>query len=229
MARPEKTVHTSDEARKAAEDTARHLLNIGAVNFKPEDPYTFTSGRVSPSYIDCRRVIAFPEAREAMTAHAVALIDREIGIDNIDVIAGGETAGIPYAAFVAVALGKPMVYVRKQPKGFGRMAQIEGALDDDARVLLVEDLTTDGGSKVGFIDALREAGATVEHTYVVFHYGIFAEAWETMDKLGVGLQALATWWDVLDAARADSVFSTEQLDSVEEYLGAPDTWKPMKA
>jgi hypothetical protein len=138
MARPEKTVHTSDEARKAAEDTARHLLNIGAVNFKPEDPYTFTSGRVSPSYIDCRRVIAFPEAREAMTAHAVALIDREIGRDNIDVIAGGETAGIPYAAFVAVALGKPMVYVRKQPKGFGRMAQIEGALDDDARVLLVE-------------------------------------------------------------------------------------------
>jgi orotate phosphoribosyltransferase len=109
------------------------------------------------------------------------------------------------------------------------MAQIEGALDDDARVLLVEDLTTDGGSKVGFIDALREAGATVEHTYVVFHYGIFAEAWETMDKLGVGLHALATWWDVLDAARADSVFSTEQLDSVEEYLGAPDTWKPMKA
>ena len=63
----------------------------------------------------------------------------------------------------------------------------------------------------------------------MFHYGIFAEAWETMDKLGVGLHALATWWDVLGAARADSVFSTEQLDSVEEYLGAPDTWKPMKA
>ena len=104
MARPEKTQHTSDEARQAAANTARHLLDIGAVNFKPEDPYTFTSGRVSPSYIDCRRVIAFPEAREATTAHAAALIDREIGNDNIDVIAGGETAGIPYAAFVAVAL-----------------------------------------------------------------------------------------------------------------------------
>ena len=88
MARPDKAQHTSDEARQAAADTARHLLDIGAVNFKPEDPYTFTSGRVSPSYIDCRRVIAFPKAREAMTAHAVALIDREIGRDNIDVIAG---------------------------------------------------------------------------------------------------------------------------------------------
>jgi len=227
MARPEKAKHTSEAARAAAADTARHLLDIGAVNFSPEDPYTFTSGRVSPSYIDCRRVIAFPEAREAMTAHAVALIDRDIGRNNIDVIAGGETAGIPYAAFIAVALGKPMVYVRKEPKGFGRMAQIEGALEDGARVLLVEDLTTDAGSKVRFIDALREAGAKVEHTYVVFHYGIFAEAWETMEKLGVGLHALATWWDVLDAARENSVFTEEQLDSVEEYLGAPDTWKPM--
>lgn len=227
MARPEKATHKSEEARAAAADTARHLLDIGAVNFKPEDPYTFTSGRISPSYIDCRRVIAFPEAREAMTAHAVNLIDRDIGRDNIDVIAGGETAGIPYAAFVAVALGKPMVYVRKEPKGFGRMAQIEGALDDGARVLLVEDLTTDGGSKVRFVDALREAGAVVEHTYVVFHYGIFAEAWETMENIGVGLHALATWWDVLDAARENSVFSAEQLDSVEEYLNAPDTWTPM--
>ena len=152
MARPDNMVHGSEAAAAAARDTAKYLLDIGAVNFRPEDPYTFTSGRVSPSYIDCRRVIAFPEAREAMTAHAVDLIDREIGRDNIDVVAGGETAGIPYAAFVAVALGKPMVYVRKEPKGFGRMAQIEGALDDGARVLLVEDLTTDGGSKVRFVD-----------------------------------------------------------------------------
>ncbi len=141
-----------------------------------------------------------------MTAHAVDLIDRDIGRDNIDVIAGGETAGIPYAAFVAVALGKPMVYVRKEPKGVRPHGPDRGALDDGARVLLVEDLTTDGGSKVRFVDALREAGAVVEHTYVVFHYGIFAEAWETMEKLGVGLHALATWWDVLEAAR-ETAFS----------------------
>ena len=227
MARPEKTVHTSDQAREAALETARHLLDIGAVNFRPEDPYTFTSGRVSPSYIDCRRVIAFPQAREAMTARAVELIDREIGRDSIDAIAGGETAGIPYAAFISVALGKPMVYVRKEPKGFGRMAQIEGALDEGARVLLVEDLTTDGGSKVRFVDALRAAGAIVDHTYVVFHYGIFEESWSTMNDLGVGLHALATWWDVLDVAREQGNFTAEQLDSVEAYLSAPDDWTPM--
>lgn len=228
MARPDNMVHGSDAAATAARETAHYLLDIGAVNFRPEDPYTFTSGRVSPSYIDCRRVIAFPEAREAMTAHAIELIDRDIGRDNIDVVAGGETAGIPYAAFVAVALGKPMVYVRKEPKGFGRMAQIEGALDDGARVLLVEDLTTDGGSKVGFVEALRAADVKVEHTYVVFHYGIFPESQTTMDDLGVGLHALATWWDVLDAAREQAAFSTEQLDSVEAYLHDPDGWKPMQ-
>ncbi len=229
MARPDDMNHSSEEAAAAAQDTARHLLDIGAVNFRPEDPYTFTSGRVSPSYIDCRRVIAFPVAREAMTAHAVALIERDIGRDNIDVVAGGETAGIPYAAFVAVALGKPMVYVRKEPKGFGRMAQIEGALEDGARVLLVEDLTTDGGSKVRFVNALREAGAVVEHTYVVFHYGIFPESQTTMDELRVGLHALATWWDVLDVARKQSLFSAEQLDSVEGYLHDPDGWTPLSS
>jgi len=227
MPRPEELIHKSEQARETALETASHLLDIGAVNFSPEDPYTFTSGRVSPSYIDCRRVIAFPEAREAMTARAVQLIERDIGLDNIDVVAGGETAGIPYAAFIAVALGKPMVYVRKAPKGFGRMAQIEGALDDGARVLLVEDLTTDGGSKVKFVEALRNAGALVEHTYVIFHYGIFPEVWKTMGEIGVKLHALATWWDVLEVARSQHTFTDEQLDSVEEYLDAPDNWTAM--
>src|SRR3546814_10060699 len=112
----------------------------------------------------------------------------------------------------------------KEPKGFGGMAQIEGGLDEGQRVLLVEDLTTDGGSKAKFVHALRQAGATVDHTYVVFHYGIFPEIWETMDALGVKLHALATWWDVLEVAREKSPFSKEQLDSVESYLADPEGW-----
>ena len=104
------------------------------------------------------------------------------------------------------------------------MAQIEGDLAEGSRVLLVEDLATDGGSKVRFIDALRKAGARVEDTYVVFHYGIFAESWETLSKLDVRLHALATWWDVLNAARNGTTFTTEQLDSVEAYLEDPDGW-----
>jgi len=199
------------------------------VNFRPDYPYTFTSGRKSPSYIDCRRIISFPAARRELTQLAVALIERDIGRGEIDVIAGGETAGIPFAAWIADALDLPMIYVRKQAKGFGRMAQIEGELAEGARVLLVEDLTTDGGSKVRFVEALRAANAQVAHTYVVFHYGIFPESLATMAKLDVTLHALATWWDVLDVARARQLYSAAQLDIVEAYLDDPDGWSAARA
>ncbi len=224
MPRPAELAHATDAAQQAAQRAAEILLDIEAVNFRPDDPYTFTSGRKSPSYIDCRRIISFPTARRELTRLAVELIERDIGGGEIDIVAGGETAGIPFAAWIADALDQPMIYVRKEPKGFGRMAQIEGELPEGARVLLVEDLTTDGGSKVRFIEALRKAGATVAHTYVVFHYGIFPESLATMAKLDVGLHALATWWDVLDVARTRSLYTPDQLDSVEAYLDDPNGW-----
>src|SRR3546814_10136010 len=95
-------------------------------------------------------------------------IKRGAGYESIDCIAGGETAGIPFAAWIAERLGLPMLYVRKKPKGFGRDAQIEGAFREGSRVLLVEDLATDGGSKLNFVDAIRRAGAEIAHTFVIF-------------------------------------------------------------
>ncbi|MDA1132888.1 MAG: orotate phosphoribosyltransferase [Proteobacteria bacterium] len=224
MPRPAELIHATAAARQAAQRAAEILLDIEAVNFRPDDPYIFTSGRKSPSYVDCRRIISFPAARSELTRLAVELIERDIGRGEIDIVAGGETAGIPFSAWIADALDQPMIYVRKEPKGFGRMAQIEGDLPEGARVLLVEDLTTDGGSKVRFIDALRAAGAAVAHTYVVFHYGIFPESLATMARLDVRLHALATWWDVLDVARARGLYTPEQLDSVEAYLDDPEGW-----
>ncbi len=229
MPRPAELAHANEAAQQAAQRAAQILLDIEAVNFRPDDPYTFTSGRKSPSYIDCRRIISFPEARRELTRLAVDLIERDIGEGEIDVIAGGETAGIPFAAWIAAKMNLPMVYVRKEPKGFGRMAQIEGELAEGAWVLLVEDLTTDVGSKVRFIEALRKAGANVAHTYVVFHYGIFPESLTTMAELGVRLHALATWWDVLDVARARGLYTPEQLDIVEAYLDDPDGWSAAQA
>jgi orotate phosphoribosyltransferase len=101
--------------------------------------------------------------RRTLIDFGVATIEREIGFEQFDAVAGGETAGIPFAAWMADRLMLPMQYVRKKPKGFGRNAQIEGHLEAGDRVLLVEDMTTDGRSKVNFCKALREAGATVEH------------------------------------------------------------------
>lgn len=204
--------------------TARILLEIQAVDFRPGAPFKHTSGRLSPSYIDCRKIISFPRERALLMDLAVARIEREVGRDAIDVVAGGETAGIPFAAWIAERMALPMLYVRKQPKGVGRMAQIEGDLSAGARVLLVEDLATDAGSKVGFVKALRGAGARVSDAFVVFSYGIFPQAEATLAELELRLHALATWWDILAAAREGEHFPPDVLASVEDYLRDPNGW-----
>lgn len=209
-----------------AETTARILLETKAVLFSPEKPFTFTSGRVSPVYIDCRKLISFPRARRKLMDMGVELIEREIGYESIDVIAGGETAGIPFAAWLAERLALPMVYVRKKPKGFGRNAQIEGELGEGRRVLLVEDLASEGTSKLNFVRAIREAGAEIGHTFVIFHYGIFKSSLETLAAEKVRLHALATWWDVVAAADALGYFQPGQLAAVRAFLEDPDGWKP---
>ncbi len=210
----------SDRARTAA----GILMDIEAILFRPEDPFVFTSGRASPVYVDCRKIISFPEARKRVMALAVELVETEIGASAIDVIAGGETAGIPFAAWIADRLDKPMIYVRKKPKGFGRATQIEGTFDAGARVLLVEDLATDGGSKLNFVEAIRKAGGEIGHAFVIFHYGIFPEGIAALAERGVTLHALATWWDALALAEERGYLSTEGLAQVRAFLEDPEAW-----
>ncbi len=205
------------------DEAARILLSTRSVLFNAREPFTFTSGRKSPVYVDCRRLISFPAERSRLMDMGAAILRKEAG--RIDYVAGGETAGIPYAAFIAERLNAPMLYVRKKPKGFGRNAQIEGFMDEDGRrVVLIEDLQTDGGSKKVFIDALRAAGAVVEHAFVVFHYGIFPASEDNMKAMGVKLHALCTWWDVLKAARAGTEYDAATLDAIEAFLRDPDGW-----
>jgi orotate phosphoribosyltransferase len=200
---------------------ARILIDIEAVHFRPDEPFRLTSGRVSPVYIDCRKVISFPAERRRVIDLAVALIEREIGPAELDAVAGGETAGIPYAAWIAERLDLPMLYVRKQPKGFGRGAQIEGAMRPGWRCLLVEDLATDGASKLNFI---RASGGRVAHALVVFHYGIFPESVARLAAEGVALHGLATWWDVLAAAEETGALSGPALGQVRAFLEDPEGW-----
>src|SRR5260221_158818 len=176
-------MHFADKAL-TAEITARMLLEVKAVLFFTDKPFIFTSGWASPVYIDCRKLIFYPRIRSQLVDFAAATLARDAGFEQFDVVAGGETAGIPYAAWIADRLGLPMQYVRKKPKGFGRNAQIEGDIREGARTLLVEDLTTDGRSKINFCKALREAGAVVEHVYVNLYYDIFPESRATMSELG---------------------------------------------
>lgn len=209
---------------RAALETARILIELKTINFRPEAPYTLTSGRKSPVYIDCRRIISFPRARARLMELAVQKIASHIGYESIDVIAGGETAGIPFAAWIAERLSLPMVYVRKKPKGFGQNAQIEGEPPVHQRTLLVEDLATDGGSKVQFVNALRRAEALVEHAFVLFYYDIFQNSHQTLTEANITLHALCNWHDVLEVCAEQSCFSKETLDEIHQFLNHPYEW-----
>jgi orotate phosphoribosyltransferase len=212
------------DKKTIAEETARIYLDTGAVRFMQDKPFVFTSGWASPVYNDSRWLISFPVERTKLMRYMVDTIDRDIGRDKIDAVAGGETAGIPFAAWIAERLGLPMQYIRKKPKGFGRGAQIEGQLKDGQRVLLVEDLATDGKSKVNFVKAIRDAGGVCDHCIVIFFYSIYPQGKKILGDLGVTLHSLTTWWDVLAVAKTSNKFDPKMLAEVEKFMHDPAGW-----
>lgn len=207
-----------------AELVAKMLWEIKAVHFSAEKPYKLASGMASPVYIDARKLISYPRIRSTVMDFAASTVLRDIGFEQTDVVAGGETAGIPFAALLADRLSLPMIYVRKAPKGHGRNAQIEGHMPEGARVLVIEDLTTAGGSMFKFIDAIRAAGGIVDHGIALFYYDIFPQARGEMKAKGVDLHYIATWRDVLAVARAQKLFDEKTLSEVESFLNAPLAW-----
>ena len=220
---------TYPSAGEIARLTARMLLEIKAVHFNAETPFTLASGLPSPTYIDCRKLISYPRIRATLMDFLTVTVMRNAGFEAFDNIAGGETAGIPFAAMMAERMALPMTYVRKKPKGYGRNARIEGTMTEGQRVLLVEDLTTDGGSKLSFVDAIRETGASCAHTTVIFYYGIFKETEARLAEHGVSLSYLCTWWDMLAEAKAQGSFDAETLAGVEDFLNDPRAWQSARA
>ena len=215
---------SQDKMLPVGQQVAQMLLDIEAVHISDDKPFIFTSGKASPVYIDCRKIISFPEIRRFLMAEGAKMM-AELSSDRpYDAVAGGETAGIPFAAWMSENLDKPMQYIRKKPKGFGRDAQIEGLIAEGQHILLVEDLATDGGSKLNFINAIRTAGAEVNHIFVIFYYDIFKDALEKLQAETVSLHYLATWWDVLAAIKADPAYSDERVAKVEAFLNAPVQW-----
>lgn len=216
---------TFPSADQIARLTARMLLEIKAVHFNAEEPFMLASGLPSPTYIDCRKLISYPRIRSTLMDFLTVTVMRNAGFEAFDNIAGGETAGIPFAALVADRMALPMTYVRKKPKGYGRNARIEGTMTEGQRVLLVEDLTTDGGSKLSFVDAIRDTGAQCAHTAVIFYYDIFPDTTQKLADHGVTLHHLCTWWDVLAEARTSGAFDAATLTEVESFLNEPRAWQ----
>lgn len=199
-----------------ADTVARDLLRIGAVALRPDAPFTWASGRLSPVYTDNRLTLSHPDVR-ARIADGFAALAR--GLGGVEAVSGTATAGIAHGALLADRLGAPFSYVRASAKGHGKQNRIEGRVGAGERVVVVEDLVSTGGSVLSAAAALREAGAEPVAALAVFTYGFpeadraFAEAalplhtltdFETLARVAAETDALgADAWDVLRAWRDD--------------------------
>jgi len=207
------------------EAVALRLWDLDAIRVRPADPFRLASGDPSPVYFDCRLAVSDPLVL-GLLASAVRRF-RERGSALGDVLAGGETAGIPFAAHLSAALSLPMIYIRKAAKGHGRGRRIEGRLEPGSRVLLVEDLITDGGSKLGFVDAVEEAGATVTGALVLFDRQQGGAA--TLASRGVGLAAASDRDTALRVGRESGRLSEADRAEVERYFADPAAWIAARA
>ena len=210
-----------------SEIIAEKLIDIKSVQFSFNNHFTLTSGFKSPVYVDCRKIISFVEERTLIMDTAIEYINENKL--EFDLVAGGETAGIPYAAFISEKIKKPMVYIRKQPKGFGKNQQVEGDFNKNQKAILVEDLATDGGSKIIFVEAMRKAGLDVKDIFVIFYYDIFKFEESALSKLNVNLHSLCTWKDIISVLEKRNIFNQTDIENLKEFLSKPDDWRAKNA
>ena len=206
-----------------SKEIAKILIDINSINFSFDNHFTLTSGLKSPVYVDCRRIISFAKEREIILNKAISYF-KKLNL-SFDVLAGGETAGIPYAAFLSEKLKMPMIYIRKKNKGFGINKQIEGKFEKKQKVLLVEDLATDGGSKIMFVNALREADLKVKDIFVIFYYDIFSFEKSELYKLKVKIHSLCTWKHIVEYIKSEKIYTENEILNLKEFLRDPDKWR----
>ena len=202
---------------------AEILINIESVKFSFDQPYTLTSGKKSPVYVDCRKIISYTKERNKVLDYAEQYIKQKNL--SFEILAGGETAGIPYAAFLAERLQKPMIYIRKQPKGFGKNQQIEGNFNDNQKAILIEDLTTDGASKVVFIEVLRKFNINVSDIFVIFYYDIFNLSKTPLATLNVNMHYLCTWKNIINIVQKNKILSVNEINNLKYFLSEPEKWR----
>jgi orotate phosphoribosyltransferase len=200
-------------------DLASSLLDAGAVRLSPKSPFTWTSGLKSPIYCDNRQLLGFPELRSQIKA---VLAERAVE-SKPTLIAGTSTAGIPWAALVADALGLPMAYVRPDPKKHGMGRQVEGPHVDGHRVVLLEDLISTGGSSIKCVEALRHEDAEVIEVLALFSYGL-PQADETFRAANVQLRVLTTFDDLALRAQEKGMLDAQDRASLAEWRTDTVAW-----
>jgi orotate phosphoribosyltransferase len=196
------------------------LMDSGCLTLRTDEPFRLPSGWATPVYMDCRRLISFPEVRRALVGHAVDALKAQGCLAGVASVAGGESSGIALAAWIADALNLPMQYVRKRAAG---SRQVEGVVRSGERVVLVDDMMAAGASKINFAQALRAAGAEVHDVLVLFDYKMFG-ANSMLAALGLKVHALATWHDIRAVAVRRGDLATEAIAELDDFLSDPVAW-----
>lgn len=209
--------------RAIREHVATALLEVGAVGYSPDQPVRFKSGILSPVYVDNRRLPFHPPQWRVI----IDSFQQMIALRGIlfHVVAGIEAAGIPHSAALGYAMQLPSVFVRKAVKDHGLKNRVEGGNVAGKKVLLIEDMVTTGSSSLSGVEALRAAGATVEHCLCITSYG-FAEAQKAFDAAGVRLHALAPFADMVVEACRIGQFDQSALTVLEDWTRDPHGWQP---
>ena len=200
---------------------AKQLLDIKAVKLSPENPFTWASGWKSPIYCDNRKVLSYPAARKVVYNAFVEIIKKNF--QDVDVIAGVATGAIAVGMMVAEVLDKPFVYVRPKPKDHGTGAQVEGDLAPGARVVVVEDLISTGGSSLSAVGALEKSGAIVLGMVAIFTYN-FIKSIRAFENANVELHTLSHYEALLEAAAEANYIKAEELDILKEWRLNPEEW-----
>ena len=208
-------------------NTAKILIDIGAINFSLVTPFRLSSGFLSPSYIDCRKIIAYPSAFKSITDMMIDTIKSDMS-PLPDYIIGGETAGIPFSAVIAEKMGLPLSYVRKKAKDYGKNKLIEGDILKEKNTLLVEDLMTDGQSKINFVETIRSYGIECNLSLVVFRYNIFKEADISMKRNNIKVYHLTDWEEVYNQMHLMNTFESSILLEIRKFLDDPVAWSNHK-
>ncbi|MDP6922290.1 MAG: orotate phosphoribosyltransferase [Lutibacter sp.] len=207
--------------REIAKKTAELLLQIQAIKLQPEAPFTWASGWKSPIYCDNRTTLSFPKLRNYLTENLAKLIERSYG--KPDVIAGVATGAIAIGVLVAQYLDIPFIYVRPEPKKHGRKNQVEGLLEENKTVVVVEDLISTGKSSLNAVKALEEAGADVQGMVAIFSYG-FALAEQNFKTAGVALQTLSDYDHLLAQSLDQGFIREEALGALQAWRTDPGSW-----
>ena len=204
---------------------AKILIDIESIKFSFTKPFVLTSGHKSPVYVDCRKIISFKKERNIILNYAEQYFKQKKL--NFEILAGGETAGIPYAAFLAERLQKKMIYVRKTPKGFGGNQQIEGNFNKGEKAILIEDLATDGGSKVVFVKAMRKYHLKVSDVFVIFYYNIFDISQTPISSLNITMHSLCSWSNIVNVLTKEEIISKKDINNLKKFLNDPKKWREL--